>query len=93
MLRIEIDEHQHRNYIKYDETIKYDNLFTYFSGKDIFIRYSPDKFTDEYNTSKNPFFQKRMELLEDNIEKHIHRIEHGLNTDLIEIHHLFYTEI
>jgi hypothetical protein len=55
MLCVEFDEQQHKNYIKYDENIRYDNLFLDFSGKYIFIRYNPDKFVDKYNTSKNTF--------------------------------------
>ena len=58
MLCIEIDEVQHKKYITFDENIWYDNLFMDFSGKYIFIRYTPDKFIDKYNTSKNPFSQK-----------------------------------
>ena len=92
MLCLKFDENQHKEYIKYDENIRYDNLFMDCNGKYIFIRYSPDKFIDKYNTSKNPFFQKRMDLLDNNNEKHINKIENGLNIDLIEIHHLFYTE-
>ena len=34
-----------------------------------------------------------MDLLENNIEKHIQRIEHGLHVDLTDIHHVFYNEI
>ena len=63
-----------------------------FSGKYMFVRYNPDKFIDECNISKNPFFQRRIDLLENKIEKHIHRIEHGLNVDLLEIHDFFYIE-
>jgi len=63
-----------------------------FSGKCVFIQYNPDKLIDNYNISKNPFFQKRIGLLKNNIEKHINIIEHGLNTDLIQIQHLFYNE-
>ena len=55
MLCIEIDENQHKKYIKYDENIRCDNLCMDFNGKYIFIRYSPDRFIDEYNTAKNPF--------------------------------------
>jgi len=35
-------------------------------------------------------FQKRMDLLENNIDKRINRIENGLNVDLVEIHHLLH---
>ena len=38
ILSIEVDEHQHKKYIKYDENIRYENLFMDFSGKYIFIR-------------------------------------------------------
>ena len=69
--------------------MRYDNLFMDFSGKYTSIRYNPDKFIDQYNTSKNPFFQKRKAFLENNVDKHIERIERA---DLIEIHNVFYNE-
>ena len=59
MLCIEIDEHEHKDYTKYDESMWYDNLVMDCSGKYIVIRYNPDKFIDRYNTSKNLFFKKR----------------------------------
>ena len=93
MLCVEIDEHQHKKYIKKDENIRYANLFMDFTGKYIFIRYNPDKFIDKYNKSKNPFFNTRIEALENVIDKHIKRIENNENTELLEIHHLFYNEI
>ena len=55
MLCTEVDEHQHKKNIKYDEKIRYDNLFMELNGKYVFIRYRPDRFTDKYNISKNPF--------------------------------------
>ena len=58
MLCIEIDENQHKEYIKYDENIRYDHLFMDFSWEYISIRYNPDRFIDECNTSKNHFFKK-----------------------------------
>ena len=58
MLRIEVDEHRHKNYINCDESVRYDNLLVDFSGKYIFIRYNPDEFIEKHNTSKNPFFPK-----------------------------------
>ena len=54
-----IDEHQHKHYIKYDENLRYDNLFMDFSGKYIFIKYNPDKFIDKYNTSKKSIFSNK----------------------------------
>ena len=62
-----------------------------FSGRYIFLRYNPDNFIDKYNISKKPSFRKRIDILENNIEQHIDRIGHGLNTDLVEISFLFYT--
>ena len=58
MLCIEVDEHQHKKYIKYDEHIRYDNLFMDFSGKYICLGYNPDKSIDKYNISKIHFFKK-----------------------------------
>ena len=94
MLCIEVDENQHKKYIKENENNRYDDLFMDFSGKYIFIRYNPDKFIDKYGTSKskNPMFNTRMEALEMNINKHIERIQNEDNKDLVEIHHLFYDE-
>ena len=54
MLCIEIDENQHKYYVKQDEINRYDDLFMSFSGKYIFIRYNPDKFKDKYNVSMTP---------------------------------------
>ena len=44
MLCIEIDEDQHKSYVKYNKNIRYDDLFMDFAEKYIFIRYNPDKF-------------------------------------------------
>ena len=92
MLCIEVDEDQHRRYIKKDESNRYDDLFMDFSGKYIFIRYNPDKFIDKYGKSKNPMFTTRMEVLEKSIDKHTDRINNYENKDLVEIHHIFYDE-
>jgi len=56
MLCLEVDGHQHKYYVTSDENNRYDELFMDFSGKYIFIRYSPDKYIDKYNKSKNLFF-------------------------------------
>ena len=92
MLCTEVDENQHKNYIKQNEQNRYDDLFMDFSGKYIFLRYNPDKFIDEYGKSKNPMFDTRMEVLEKAIDKHIDRILNYENRELVEIHHLFYDE-
>ena len=93
LLCIEIDEDQHKTYIKEHEIVRYDDLFMDFSGKYIFIRYNPDKFKDKYGKSKNPYLYKRMEVLENVINKHSLRIQADGNDDLVEIHHVFYDEI
>lgn len=93
MLCIEIDENQHKYYIAKNESTRYDDLFMDFSGKYVFIRYNPDKFKDKYDVSKNPFFEMRMQVLENVINKHIQRIESDENQDVVEIHHVFYDEI
>ena len=82
MLCIEIDEDQHKSYIKEREQHRYDDLFMDFTGKYIFIRCNAD----------NPFFDTRMEVLQNMINKQIGRIERGKNEELIEIHHLFCDE-
>ena len=41
---LEVDENQHTYYIKYDEDNRYNELFMDFSGKNVFIRYTPDKY-------------------------------------------------
>ena len=93
MLCIEVDEEQHKKYIKQDENNRYDDLFMDFSGKYIFIRYNPDKFKDQFNNYKNPHFETRMEALKSEIDKHISKINNDENNNLIEIHHLFYDEV
>jgi hypothetical protein len=52
------------SHIKENEVARYDDLFMDFSGKSIFIRYNPDKLKDKYGKSKNPYFESRMEVLE-----------------------------
>ena len=70
MLCIEIDENQHKYYIKSDEDNRYDDLFMDFSGKYIFIRYNTDKFIGKYKKSKKPFFDNRIDALSMFIDKH-----------------------
>ena len=63
MLCLEVDENQHKYHIKSDENNRHDELVMDFSGQYIFIKYNPDKVIDKCNTSKNPFFQRRTDLL------------------------------
>ena len=93
MLCIEIDENQHKYYIKVDDDNRYNDLFMDFSGKYIFIRYNPDKYIDKNKKNKNPFFDTRMIILQNEIEKQKKRIENNENNNLLEIIHLFYDEL
>jgi len=88
LLCIEVDEDQHKRYSESDEEIRYDDLYMVFSGKFIFIRINPDKYINEYGTKVNPTMKKRMELLRDEINIHIERINNEENSDLLEIHKL-----
>ena len=92
MLCIEIDEDQHKSYIKENEVARYDDLFMDFSGKYIFIRYNPDKFKDKYGKSPNPYLNSRMEVFKDAINKQIVRIQAGDHDSSLAIHHAFVDE-
>ena len=92
MLCVEIDENQHKYYIKKDEENRYNDLFMDYSGKYIFIRYNPDTYKDKNNKKKNPQFITRMNNLEEMINNQIMRIINEENSDLLEIYHLYYDE-
>ena len=82
MLCLEVDENQHRYYIKSDENNnRYNELFMDFSGKYILTKYNPDKYIDN-----------RMDALTLLIDKHIKRQENEENNDLVEIYDLLYDE-
>ena len=42
---------------------------------------------------KNPYFETRVEVLVNAIEKHSLRIQADDNDNLVEIHHLFFDEV
>ena len=90
MLCVEIDEEQHKRYIKQDEEHRYDDFFMDLSGKYIFIRYNPDPYKDADGKKRNPKFDTCMALLEQLINMLTRRINNELNTELVEIHHLCY---
>jgi hypothetical protein len=92
LLCIETDENQHRNYDEKDEEIRYNDLYSVFSGKWIFIRFNPDSYKDSKGKRKNTLFNKRLEVLQEEINKQIQRIEKEENTELVEIIKLFYDE-
>ena len=59
-----------------------------FGGKCIIKEYTPDKYIDDYNKNKNPFFHSRMDALTLVIDKRIKRMENEENNGLIEIYHV-----
>lgn len=89
ILAIEVDENQHKDYNKKDEEIRYDDLFMHFSGKWIFIRFNPNKFK-KGSAVFNPRMETRTPRLLAEINKHIERIHKEENSELVEIHHLFF---
>jgi len=88
---IETDEFQHRRYNKDDETDRYDDLYMIHSGKFIFIRFNPDKYSGE-NCSKYETLESRLPILHAEICKQICRVEQEKNIELLEIFNLFYDE-
>jgi hypothetical protein len=92
LLCIETDENQHKRYDKQDENDRYEDLYMVFSGKWIFIRFNPDKYTNKKGIRKNPTIAKRLVKLKKEIEKQIKRIENEENKELVEISYLYYDE-
>jgi hypothetical protein len=90
LLCIEVDEFQHKRYNEKDEEIRYDDLFMLHGGKFIFIRFNPDPFKNKLGTRKNPYMKRRMEYLEEEINKQIERINNEENFELLEIIKIFY---
>jgi hypothetical protein len=60
-----------------------------YSGKYIFIRYNPDKYKFD-NKMKNPKFETRMKILQEQIIKQTNRINNFENKELVEIGKLFF---
>ena len=92
LLCIETDEKQHKRYDKKDEKDRYEDLYMVFSGKWIFIRFNPDKYTNKKGVRKNPTIARRLFKLKEEIEKQIKRIENEENKELVEISYLYYDE-
>jgi len=90
MLAIEVDENQHTSKDEKDEEIRYDDLYMLHSGKWVYVRYNPDSFMDEKGKRRNPLKEKRFQLLKETIQLLIKKIQEEKNTDLVEIHKLFY---
>lgn len=90
MLAIEVDEYQHKHYDEKDEEIRYDDVFMIHSGKWVFIRFNPHLYKNEKGLRVNPQRDKRLAYLKSFIEKQVERITNEQNTELLEIHKLFY---
>jgi hypothetical protein len=92
LLCIEVDENQHKSYDNADEEIRYDDLYMVFSGKFIFIRFNPDDFRDKNGEKSNLTLDDRLDMLGEEIEHQINRIETEQNKDLVEIIYMFYDQ-
>jgi EsV-1-7 cysteine-rich motif len=90
---IETDEFQHKRYDTNDEIIRYDDLFMIHGGKFIFIRFNPDAFIDHNGEKINPDLYSRLGTLKDEIDFHIERINREENSELVEIHYLYYDQL
>ena len=88
LLCVEVDENQHSSYMT--DEIRYNDLYMSFSGKFIFIRFNPDNYRID-GVLKKTQMKTRLNSLSGEINKHITRIEQEDNTELLEIHKLYYT--
>jgi hypothetical protein len=87
LLCVEVDENQHSSYT--NDIIRYNDLYMTFSGKFIFIRFNPDNYRID-GVLKKTEMKTRLNSLSDAIIKHITRIQNDENTELLEIHKLYY---
>ena len=90
ILAIEVDEGQHKQYESTNETLRYDDLYMIFSGKWVFIRFNPDAYKNKKGRLVNCIIKDRLEVLKDFIKEQVKRIEAEENTELLEIHKLFF---
>jgi hypothetical protein len=91
MLCVEVDQNQHKYYPKYDDFVRYNELLCDFTGKFIFIRYNPDKYKHK-NKVIDTDSKIRLEILSNEINKQMQRINNDENQDLLEIIHLYYDD-
>jgi hypothetical protein len=90
LLCICVDENQHKGYDDKDEEIRYNDLMSVWGGKFIFIRFNPDKYKNSKNISKNPEINTRLKCLKTYIDCFIAKINKEENTELLEIHKLYF---
>lgn len=89
ILAIEVDEQQHKQYDESSEQLRYDDLYMIFSGKWVFIRFNPDSYKNKDGKIVKPE-KERLQVLKDVIHENINRIKSEENTELVEIHKLFF---
>ena len=89
LLCVEVDENQHSSYT--NDIIRYNDLYMTFSGKFVFIRFNPDNYRID-GVLKKTQIKTRLNALSKEINKHITRIQNEENTELLEIHKLYYNQ-
>jgi len=102
MLAIEVDEGKHASTsYREDEVARYNDLSVAFGGKWVFIRFNPDTYVNARGTRVHGFFdskgnrraveiKRRLDILNERVRAHMHRIERGENSELLEVEYLFY---
>lgn len=90
ILAIEVDENQHKKYDICDEDARYNDLYMGFSGKWIFLRFNPNVFRDSRKRIVNIPLSQRIEILLKSVKEQEERIKLGENSEIIEIHKMFY---
>lgn len=90
ILVIEIDEYQHKDRDTNDEELRYNDLYMLHSGKWIFIRYNPHIYKDATGKKANPWKEKRLTILKDEINMQLKRIYNHENHELLEVYKLFF---
>ena len=84
ILAIETDENAHKRYDKYDEEIRYDDVYMIHSGKWVFIRFNPDPDPSGVD------IDDKLDTLIETMHESISRIEREENVELVEIIKLYY---
>jgi hypothetical protein len=92
LLAVETDENQHKSYDEMDEEARDNDLFMAYSGKWIYIRFNPDRYTSKKGKRKNPTISTRLYRLKEEIDKQIERIKNEENTELVERVYLYYDD-
>jgi hypothetical protein len=86
-LCIEIDENQHKPYAAGYEEGRYNDLFTDFSGRYVFLRVNPDAFRQN-GKRVNPPFEERVQEVMGRIRYYLD--EGPTSEDLVQVDHFYY---